>query len=201
MKIRTLLVATANAHKTQEIQAMLGSEWRVEDLRSQPQLVSPEENGSTFEANARIKAEAASLALPDLLVLADDSGLEVDALGRAPGVLSARFAGPTATDRDNRTKLKADLGLIPPDLEGGWAARFRCCMALARAGRTIAVFEGSVEGKIIPREQGEGGFGYDALFIPEGFTDTFGILSADVKNQLSHRAKALGEARQFLATA
>ena len=199
MNIRSLLVATANAHKTQEIQAMLGTGWKVEDLKAYPHLPSPEETGDTFEANARIKAEAASLALPGHLVLADDSGLEVDALGKAPGVVSARYAGPGATDADNRTQLKSALVGIPPDKQGGWAARFRCCMVLARAGNSEAVFDGSVEGRVIAEEQGAGGFGYDALFIPDGYADTFGVLPAEVKNLLSHRAKALEQARAFMA--
>ena len=201
MNMRTLLVATANAHKTQEIQAMLGEGWAVEDLRSYPHLPSPEETGDTFEANARIKAEAASLALPGHLVLADDSGLEVDALGLAPGVRSARYAGPSATDADNRTQLKSNLTTVPPDKGEGWAARFRCCMALARAGETVAVFQGAVEGTILSAEQGDGGFGYDALFVPDGFSDTFGVLPALTKNQLSHRARALAVARLFLGEA
>lgn len=198
MTVRTLLVATANTHKTMEIQAMLGDGWKVEDLRAHPHLPSPEETGDTFEANARIKAEAASSALPGHLVLADDSGLEVDALGKAPGVRSARYAGAEATDADNRVHLKHNLTAVSQDQDGGWAARFRCTMALARAGETLAVFDGAVEGKIIPQEQGLGGFGYDALFVPVGFTDTFGVLPAEVKNQLSHRARALEQAREFL---
>lgn len=199
MNPRTLLVATGNSHKSQEIQAMLGVGWKVEDLKAHPHLPSPDETGETFEANARIKAEAASQALPDHLVLADDSGLEVDALGKAPGVISARYAGPGATDAANRAHLKRALATVPPDKAGGWAARFRCCMALAKGGETKAVFEGAVEGKILAEEQGAGGFGYDALFVPDGFADSFGVLPADVKNGLSHRANALEHARQFLA--
>lgn len=198
MNIRTLLVATSNAHKTQEIQAMLGDGWRVEDLRAHPHLPAPEETGDTFDANARLKAAAASRELTDLLVLSDDSGLEVDALGRAPGVRSARYAGPEARDGDNREHLKSQLSGVPQDRDSGWAARFRCCMVLARAGETLASFEGAVEGKIIVSEQGTGGFGYDALFVPEGFVDSFGVLPAAVKNQLSHRARALEQVRAWL---
>ena len=177
---------------------MLGGRWKVEDLSAHPHLPSPEETGDTFEANARIKAEAASTALPGHLVLADDSGLEVDALNKAPGVRSARYAGPSASDADNRVRLQANLAGIPHDQDGGWSARFRCTMAIARAGETLAVFEGAVEGKIITLEQGYGGFGYDPLFVPAGFADTFGVLPGDVKNQLSHRARALEQARAFL---
>jgi non-canonical purine NTP pyrophosphatase (RdgB/HAM1 family) len=120
MTSRLLLVATSNAHKTAEIAAMIGAAWQVVDLRAYPALISPEEDGDTFEANARIKAEAASLVLPDLLVLSDDSGLEVDALGKAPGVRSARYAGPQATDKDNRERVKLEnkqkKPTIPPEL-------------------------------------------------------------------------------------
>lgn len=197
MSSRLLLVATSNAHKTAEIAAMLGSGWEVRDLRACPQLVSPEENGETFEANARIKAEAASLALPEVMVLSDDSGLEVDLLDKAPGVKSARYAGLTATDADNRERVKRELNARGFD---GSPARFRCCMALAQAGVTQAVFSGSVEGRILLQEQGVGGFGYDPLFVPEGFTETFGLLPSEVKNQLSHRARALTQVMEWLST-
>jgi len=196
MTSRLLLVATSNAHKTAEIAAMLGADWKVLDLRAYPALVSPEEDGDTFEANARIKAETASEVIPDLLVLSDDSGLEVDALGLAPGVHSARYAGPQATDKDNRERVKQELrerGLKNSP------ARFRCCMALAKAGQTLAVFSGTVEGRLQIEEQGEGGFGYDPLFVPTGYDDTFGRLPSEVKNQLSHRARALAQMVEWLA--
>ena len=194
MTSRTLLVATGNAHKTQEIAAILGSEWMVEDLRAHPQLSSPEENGTTFEANARIKAESASRELPGVLVLSDDSGLEVDALGGAPGVISARYAGPSATDADNRERVKRELAGRKSK------ARFRCCMVLARDGQTLGVFNGAVEGRILITEQGRGGFGYDPLFVPDGYTETFGVLPGEVKNQLSHRARALSQVIEWLKT-
>ncbi len=190
--MRPLLLATTNEHKTTEVRQMLGPEWRVENLRTHPSLPVPEENGDTFEANAIIKAEAASRALPGLLVLADDSGLEVDALGLAPGVRSARYAGPDATDADNRVRLKQELTpLSHGDPGARFPARFRCCLALARDGKTLCTHSGAVEGAILLEEQGEGGFGYDSLFVPEGHETTFGILPAAVKNQLSHRARAL----------
>ncbi|MBL9145267.1 MAG: RdgB/HAM1 family non-canonical purine NTP pyrophosphatase [Verrucomicrobiaceae bacterium] len=189
-----LLVATGNAHKTQEIAAILGSEWKVEDLRAHPQLSSPEENGTTFEANARIKAESASRELPGVLVLSDDSGLEVDALGGAPGVISARYAGPSATDADNRERVKRELAGRES------TARFHCCMVLARGGQTLGVFNGAVEGRILITEHGSGGFGYDPLFVPDGYTETFGVLPGAVKNQLSHRARALSQVTEWLKT-
>ena len=104
-----LLFATTNAHKTDEVRQILGPQWEIDNLRSYPLLPIPDETGTTFEANAIIKALAASLALPETFVLADDSGLEVDALHGAPGVYSARFAGPNATDADNRERLKKEL--------------------------------------------------------------------------------------------
>lgn len=180
---------------------MLGADWQVTDLRAYPQLKSPVEDGDTFEANARIKAEAASVMLPGVLVLSDDSGLEVDALQGAPGVHSARYAGPRSTDKDNRERLKFELAIIEPDVEGGWRGRFRCCMAVAWDGQTLATFSGAVEGHVIAREQGAGGFGYDPLFVPDGYADTFGVLPEAVKNSLSHRARALGQVIEWLATA
>jgi XTP/dITP diphosphohydrolase len=192
--MRRLLVATKNAHKTDEIRAILGAEWEVIDLTSFPQIPAPEETGRTFEANARIKAEAASKLFPGY-VLSDDSGLEVDALGGAPGVDSAIYAGEHGNNAANRARLREELGRCgAPE---PWLARFRCVMALAEAGETVAVFEGSVEGRVIAREQGAGGFGYDSLFIPKGFDQTFGELNAATKNGLSHRAAALRKMREW----
>lgn len=172
---------------------MLGPDWEVENLRAYPQLPIPEENGDTFEANAVIKALAASSALPGRLVLADDSGLEVDALGGQPGVRSARYAGPEATDADNRALLVRTLApLAGPGKDGAcFPARFRCCLALALDGRVLCTQAGSVEGGVQTTEEGKGGFGYDPLFVPLGFDSTFGVLPAEVKNQLSHRARSL----------
>lgn len=195
MTARSLLVATSNAHKTGEIAAMLGEGWHVEDLRAHLQLASPEEDGLTFEANACIKAKAASAALPGVLVLSDDSGLEVDALERAPGVQSARYAGVGASDADNRARLKSELQRVGVRTS---TARFRCCMALARDGVTLATFSGAVEGRVTDEERGEGGFGYDAMFIPDGFEDSFGVLTAKIKNGLSHRARALSQVVEWM---
>ena len=191
-----LLVATKNAHKTAEIRAILGDGWEITDLTAHPAMPSPEETGATFEENARIKAEAASLVFPGF-VLSDDSGLEVDALGGAPGVHSARYAGAHGDDAANRATLRRALaacGAPEP-----WVARFRCAMAIAESGRTLATFDGRVEGRVIAEERGTGGFGYDALFIPAGHRETFGELPSDVKNTLSHRARALAKAAATLA--
>ena len=180
-----LLFATSNAHKTEEVAAILGADWQVEDLRAHPGITLDEETGATFEANAIIKAISGSRGAPGLLVLADDSGLEVDALAGAPGVRSARYAGEQATDADNRAKLLRELA----DTRGkARTARFRCALALAADGAVRAEFDGAVEGVIINAERGEGGFGYDALFVPAGHCETFAQLPGPVKNQLSHRA-------------
>lgn len=194
--MRRILIATKNAHKTAEIRAILGAEWEVCDLTAFPEIAAPEETGATFEDNARIKAESASRVFTGL-VLSDDSGLEVDALGGEPGVQSALYAGVHGDDAANRARLKHELpacGVPQP-----WSARFRCVMALAEAGQTVAVFDGRVEGRVVAAEQGAGGFGYDALFIPEGHTQTFAELPGEVKNALSHRARALAGAVEFFS--
>jgi len=187
-----LLFATHNAHKTVEVQAILAGLFDVSDLTAWPEASEPEETGETFSANAAIKARAASvLAGPDVWVLADDSGLEVDALGGEPGVRSARYAGVPGDQAANRARLLAELnraGALTPEAR---RARFRCVLALARYGHVVQEFHGTVEGVITPEERGTGGFGYDALFVPEGFTETFAELPAEVKNSLSHRGRAL----------
>ena len=189
-----LLVATRNAHKTEEIRAILGSAWEVSDLTTHPDAPSPEETGATFAENAAIKALAASRVF-DGWVLGDDSGLEVDALAGVPGVRSARYAGPGATDADNRAKLLSALEGVRGKARG---ARFRCAMVLAKAGAMLGTFEGAVEGVIVNGERGEGGFGYDALFVPDGHCETFAQLPPSTKNTLSHRARALAHAAAFL---
>ncbi len=194
--MQRLLVATKNSHKTAEIRAILGAGWDVTDLTAHPVIPVPEETGSTFEDNARIKAEAASRVFAGI-VLSDDSGLEVDVLGGKPGVHSARYGGVHGDDAANRLRLRRELAAlaIPPP----WIARFRCAMALARDGKTLAVFDGRVEGCVITDERGTGGFGYDSMFIPDGCTGTFGELPGSVKNRMSHRARALSGAARFLS--
>jgi len=181
-----LIVATRNAHKLREISEILGVP--VQDVTAVGNPPEVEETGLTFAANAELKALAISQ-LTDRWVLADDSGLEVDALGGAPGVRSARFAGEGASDADNRNALRDRLlasGVLEP-----WTARFRCVLALARNGRVEALFEGACEGRIIPDECGERGFGYDSLFVPSGYEETFAELPSETKHSLSHRGLAL----------
>lgn len=197
--MKKLLIATGNKHKTEEIRAMLGEQWVVEDLSAYPKFISPEETGQTFEENAKIKALAASQALPEMLVLSDDSGLEVDVLNGAPGVISARYSGEGATDASNRAKLKTELTVLAGEgRELPFTGRFRCCMALTRDSEVLGIFNGAVEGTLLLKEEGLGGFGYDSLFIPNGHEHSFGVLPAEVKNQLSHRARALAKLVEFL---
>jgi XTP/dITP diphosphohydrolase len=184
-----LVVATRNTHKTREIQQILGPDFRVRDLGAHPEVPEIVENGISFEENAELKALAASKQLPDL-VIGDDSGLEVDALDGAPGIYSARYGGANATDRDKINKLLDELARVrsKADRRG---ARFRCVVALARTGNLVGVFEGIVEGKIANEARGDSGFGYDPIFVPHGFEQTFGELPAELKNAISHRAKAI----------
>jgi XTP/dITP diphosphohydrolase len=189
----TVLVSTRNAHKLVEIRQILGPSFELLDLSSVPALGEVEETGTTFEENAALKALAASAHFGGW-VLADDSGLEVDALGGAPGVYSARFSGEGATDVTNRALLLEKLTAVPA---GQRSARFRCVIALARGGEVLAHFSGAVEGAIIQSEKGAGGFGYDPLFVPEGFGETFAELGAETKNRLSHRGRALAALKSW----
>jgi XTP/dITP diphosphohydrolase len=194
-KPRQLLIATRNAHKTEEFARILGPRFAVRDLTSAgAELPEIEETGSTFEENAKLKAVGISKLVPDL-VLADDSGLEVVALGGAPGVYSARYAGAAATDADNVRKLLQELHDSPATNR---QAQFRCVLVAAKRGDLRRVVEGTVSGRIADAPRGNGGFGYDPVFVPEGYDATFGELPAEVKNSVSHRARAVAELAQFL---
>jgi XTP/dITP diphosphohydrolase len=184
-----LLVATRNSHKTREIQHILGPEFKVSDLAAHPEVAEIRESGMSFEENAKLKALAASRQLP-ALVIADDSGLEVDSLGGAPGIYSARYAGANATARDKIDKLLAELARVGAT-DNRRRARFRCVVALACNGNFLGSFEGVVEGRIGNEMRGDSGFGYDPVFIPDGFEQTFAELPAELKNTISHRAKAI----------
>lgn len=193
--MRQLLLASRNAYKTREFAGILGAEFVVRDLSAEPDAPIVEETGATFDENAILKAIAISRRFPDLVV-ADDSGLEVDALDRAPGVFSARYAGRGANDRDNIARLLSKL--VECGKQRPFSARFRCVLALAHAGELIKTFEGTVEGTIVDRPRGTAGFGYDSVFQPDGLTKTFAELPADEKNRMSHRAKAIGLLRAAL---
>ena len=187
---KILIVATRNAHKVQEIAAMLPEEFEVHSLADFPEAPEVEETGTTFAENAALKACGISALLPGM-VLADDSGLCVDALGGAPGVMSARYAGEHGNDAANNQRLLQELAAHPAP----YTARFMCCMCVAEGGRVLAEYTGKVEGSITLSPAGEHGFGYDPLFVPAGYDCTMAQLSAEQKNAISHRADAL---QQFL---
>ena len=191
-----LLVATHNAHKTREIRRILGANFAVRDLSGHPDFSKPIENGKTFDENAILKAIAASKKLPDLVV-ADDSGLEVDALGGAPGIYSARYADGNGDARENINKLLRELTVRNIAAEKR-SARFRCVIALARNGNVLGTFEGVIEGIIVDPPRGTGGFGYDPVFQPVGFEQTFAEMSPELKNKISHRAQAIAALREGL---
>jgi XTP/dITP diphosphohydrolase len=222
----TLLIATRNAHKVGEIQAILGSQFQFLTLNDFPAAPKVIEDADTFAGNATKKAVELAMWLngkhptPNF-VLADDSGLEVDALNGAPGVHSARFAaldrsadGSSANspDADNNAKLLRLLKDIPMEKR---MARFRCVIAFVSVpGKKVEsaspvcfandfeaqIFDGACEGRILLEPRGQNGFGYDPLFVPAGFAQTFAELGEDVKNQLSHRAKALEKLKRYLTT-
>lgn len=187
-----LIIATRNAHKTGEIRAMVGGNREVLDVTAFPGLPEIEETGTTFLENATLKAVGISRHVEGW-VLSDDSGLEVDALGGAPGVWSSSFGGEEGNHAKNNARLMAEMAG-----QADRRARFRCTMVIARNGEAVADFSGTVEGRIIENPRGAGGFGYDPLFIPDGHEQTFSELGDEVKNQLSHRSRALALALQWL---
>jgi non-canonical purine NTP pyrophosphatase (RdgB/HAM1 family) len=192
--VHQLLLATRNSHKTREFAEILGAGFDVYDLADATELPFVEETGLTFEANAILKAVEASRYFQGLVV-ADDSGLEVDALDGAPGIYSARYAGEKATDAENIAKLLAELARRDP---GPHAARFRCALALAQGGEVLGTFDGVVEGTIVSVPRGRAGFGYDPVFQPLQSNQTFAELSAAGKNRISHRACAIRSLRAVL---
>lgn len=185
-----LLIATRNRHKLGEIRAILDvPHLELASSLDFPAIPDVVEDGATLEANAVKKAVELHRAT-GLWTIADDSGVEVDALGGAPGVHSARYAGEPCNHAHNIAKMLAALGNRPDR-----TARFRCVMALAGPGFPPQTVEGRIEGRITHACRGTGGFGYDPIFVPDGYDLTFGELDAAVKNRISHRALALGAAR------
>jgi len=187
--VKRLLFASRNAHKTREIQQILGPEFEVRDLSAYPKISETVESGESFEENAKLKAIAVSKKMPGL-VIADDSGLEVEVLGGAPGIYSARYAGAKATDKENIDRLLEELARIGAKRDQR-RARFRCVLALGRNGQMLGTFQGIVEGSIVNQPRGLHGFGYDPIFVPKGFGHTFAELPAELKNRISHRAQAI----------
>lgn len=191
-----LLIGTQNKGKAAELAALLkGLPWHVRTLADYPPVPDPIEDGDTFEANAIKKARCFSQA-HGVACVADDSGLAVDALAGAPGVYSARYSGPGATDVSNNAKL---LDALRDVADAERTARFVCCVAFLRPGDSQCHIEtGAVEGRIAFEPRGSNGFGYDPLFIPNGCFITFGEIDPEQKLLLSHRGNALRKLRIYL---
>ncbi len=191
-----ILLATRNQKKKLELQELLDNPGMriltLEDIEHIPEII---EDGCTFEENA-VKKARETAALSGYTCLADDSGLVVDALEGKPGIYSARFAGPEASDHENNEKL---LDLMKDIEVGKRTARFICVIAISTPGGEVESVYGTCEGRIALAPRGEGGFGYDPLFIPEGYEESFGELPASIKNTISHRAQALKKCQPILA--
>jgi XTP/dITP diphosphohydrolase len=188
-----LYCATGNPGKLREFRLAAGEGVAIEMLPCFAEIPSCLEDGRTFEENAILKATHYGPHAPGLL-FADDSGLEVDALGGAPGVYSARFAGPAATDDENNRLLLDKLRGVR-----GREARYVCAIALVEGARLLGTFRGAVEGAILEEERGKNGFGYDPLFYYPPFARTFGEAGAEEKFAVSHRGKALRALLEFLS--
>lgn len=192
-------LASGNPHKLEEFIEMareLELKISIKSANEVGGMPDVDENGSTFEANAQIKAQALVEKVPEgAWVLADDSGLSVDALNGDPGVLSARYAGPCANATANNIKLLHEMHGIPEEER---TARFSCALCFMKRGAETKVFSGTCEGHIMTTPSGEEGFGYDPLFKPIGFDVTFADLGSAIKNSLSHRGKAVADWANFV---
>ena len=193
---RPLLIATFNIGKLKELRQLLAQfPLEILDLNRFPSIQPIAETGDTFTENASLKA-AGYASQTRLLTMADDSGLEVDALDGAPGVHSARYAHEGASDSERTARLLDQLSQRVP---GGRTARFRSVIAIAAEdGAILNISQGTCEGHITTAPRGNNGFGYDPIFVPDGFEQTFAEMRTDVKNRISHRARALAATSQFL---
>jgi XTP/dITP diphosphohydrolase len=189
-----IVIATSNQHKFSEIREILKDvPAQLLSLKDFPSIGPIEETGSTFLENARLKARTV-FERTGLLTLADDSGLEVPCLDNAPGIFSARYSGEDKNYAANNTKLLRELDGVPPQQR---AAQFRCVVSILGENIDKHV-EGIVKGRIAGQLKGSGGFGYDPLFVPDGFDKTYAELGEEVKNKISHRAKAFQKADQIV---
>ncbi|MFC1807566.1 RdgB/HAM1 family non-canonical purine NTP pyrophosphatase [Candidatus Omnitrophota bacterium] len=193
--MREILVATRNKKKLLELKRLLKDigvkPLSLDKFKGLPEVV---EDGATFRANARKKALSASTRT-DKLVMADDSGLEVPALGNKPGVHSARFGGHSQDDQKNIAKLLKDMRTFTGRKR---RARFRSVVCLSKGKKVIKIVDGKVSGRIIDKQRGHTGFGYDPVFIPDGFDKTFSELGSKVKDKISHRAQALKKSKETI---
>ena len=194
----SLLLGTRNVGKVREIEIILGDvPWRIRSLREFENVGVAAETADTYAENAILKAQFYARAT-GLCALADDSGLEVEALDGGPGVFSARYAGENASDADRRLLLLSQLAHVS---EENRRARFVSVVAIAQPdGNLLNVSEGTCSGQITFEPRGEGGFGYDPLFVPDRFEQTFAELADSIKNRISHRARALLKSREFLTS-
>jgi XTP/dITP diphosphohydrolase len=183
-----LWIATTNQGKLNEFKNILGHQLEIHSLGELNFYSAPPETGQTFLDNARIKARTLKAMRPGTWVVADDSGIEVEGLGGLPGVHSARYAGEKASDAENVAKL---LKMVQIRTAGNRKAQMKCVLVAYDPSGLEHVFEGVVQGQIAPNARGKGGFGYDPVFIPDGFDKTYSELGAAVKNQNSHRSQAI----------
>lgn len=194
--MRDIVIATQNVHKVREIQQILGDRYHVKLATTVAPGVNWDEIGDTFAANAIIKVEALRPYTQDIII-GEDSGLVVPALDGAPGIYSARWAsdglGEGAAHSNNEKMMKEMTGVTDR------RAYYVCCMVVGEAGKEYQIFEGRCHGTILTEPHGDGGFGYDPLFLPSGETFSFGELSAERKNEISHRAIALRKVCAYLA--
>lgn len=190
-----LLIGSGNRDKAKELQRLLeGLPYDVRCLADYGAVDEPEETGATYEENAALKAVYYGQHF-GLSCVADDSGISVDAIGGAPGVYSARYAGENCTYADNNEKLLGELIGVPDEQR---TARFVCCAALYRDGHPIHIERGEVEGCIIHAPRGDRGFGYDPIFVPDGTDKTFAEMSREEKQSFSHRGRAFHKLRSYL---
>jgi len=190
-----ILMATSNQHKIQELQNMLGDlaeRVKIKSPLEYPEFPVLKEDGLSFEENSTMKAVQAS-AYADTCAVADDSGLEVEALNGAPGIYSARYAGENASDADRINKLLNEL----KDTKNR-KARFVCVITIAYRGNKVKSFRGEVNGRIALQPSGNNGFGYDPVFIPDGYDSSFAELGSEIKGKISHRANAMKQAVDFI---
>jgi XTP/dITP diphosphohydrolase len=190
-----LVLATANQAKGRELAALLGDlPYRIRDLSAYPGVELPPEGESSYAENALGKARVVTAAT-GALALADDSGIEVDVFGGAPGVLSARYGGPDLTDPERNARMLRELQGVPP---GRRTARYRAVIAVTAPDGREATVEGTVEGVLLEAPRGQGGFGYDPIFYYPPLGATFAEIPAEAKHAVSHRGRAMALARELL---